>query len=252
MNKITKLLAEWKLKQLKKLPRYQSGSVSLGGDKFLFVDGKSFYYGYKAVIGSEIYQFECKRKDPIIIDCGAYVGLAEYYFGKKYPKAKITAFEADPKIYKVLKKNIRNWKLKNVELINKAVWNKKTKLSFYQEGADSGRVDKKGKVKIDAISLKDFIKKKERIDLLMMDIEGAEVMVLKDCKDELKKIDNLFVEYHRYKDDKDKLGDLLEILKASKMRFFIQTEYCPNKPLKTIVFSEGMDLRLNIFAKKSR
>jgi len=41
--------------------------------------------------------------------------------------------------------------------------------------------------------LKDILRNESEIDLLKMDIEGAEVTVLEDCNDELEKIKNIYV-----------------------------------------------------------
>ena len=54
----------------------------------------------------------------------------------------------------------------------------------------------------------------EEIDFLKIDIEGAELPVLKDCSDNLKNVKNLFVEYHGKYDEMFKLNEILEILVA--------------------------------------
>jgi hypothetical protein len=84
-----------------------------------------------------------------------------------------------------------------------------------------------------------------------MDIEGAEVEVLSDCAEELKKVYNLFVEYHSWASRPQQLDKLLSILSSAGLRYYIQTigETGVNPLLKKRTENE-MDVQLNIYATK--
>jgi len=124
-------------------------------------------------------------------------------------------------------------------------------IKFYCEGADAGRVhyleDAKGTVQVDAIKLDDLIE--NQIDLLKVDIEGAETEVI--CSSEkLNNISFLFIEYHSLKNTEQSLARLLNKLTSNGFRYYIQTQYCPPRPLIEEKLQCGMDLQLNIFAKR--
>lgn len=241
-----------KYKALLKEERYKPVELKLLGYKFIVADALSFYYNHKEIFIDKIYFFKSKNHQPIIIDCGANYGTSIMYFKSLYPEARIIAFEADPYIYKILQSNINEATLENVTLYNNAVWYEETFVSFLTEGADSG------KVKIDSLSDREFglkVKTKvlssflsgQKVDFLKIDIEGAEIEVLKECQHYLSNVENIFVEYHSFLDKEQQLDEILLILKNAGFRFQIQHQLISKSPLVKVNTYNGMDLQLNIF-----
>jgi len=230
--------------------RYKKITINLAGEKFDIADSVSFYWSHREIFIDEIYKFECDKDNPVIIDCGSNYGTSIMYFKSIYPNAIIKGIEADPKIFGILKKNLNN-RYSDVTLINKAVSSKKEQIRFYSEGADGGRIhkmnDSRQTNKVDTISLDYLIDRK--IDFLKMDIEGAETDVLCSSKN-LGNVEQLFIEYHSFIDEKQQLGDILSTLSKNNFRFYIHTQFCSKKPLLENKTQLGMDLQLNIFAKK--
>ncbi|MEM2138801.1 MAG: FkbM family methyltransferase, partial [Candidatus Woesearchaeota archaeon] len=70
-----------------------------------------------------------------------------------------------------------------------------------RQGIGSHYVDKEGKLKVKAITLKTILKKIEKIDIMKMDIEGSELDVLKNVGNEIKKIDKAIIECHNKNSD---------------------------------------------------
>ena len=171
------------------------------------------------------------------------------YFKKLYPKAKIKAFEADPKIARVLENNLaKNSILDGVEIINSAVWIDEDGIEFSSEGADGGSVyGGKNKIKLNSIRLKNYLENEKHIDMLKIDIEGAEYEVLKDCKDSLSNVKNLFVEYHSWNKTNQKLSDILEVFEKNGFRYYIESLTKRKNPFINKGELENMDLQLNIF-----
>jgi FkbM family methyltransferase len=204
----------------------------------------------KEIFFDSIYFFEPASKDNVLIyDCGANVGLASIYLKKIYPAATIKAFEADPAVAVYLKKNLAANNIGGVHVIEKAVWTNNGHISFNQEGADGGSIgDGKGTVSIECVRLKDHIAKESTIDLLKIDIEGAELAVLTDCSDVLHKVQHLFVEYHSHKNEPQRLPELLKVLTASGFRYYIETISHNKSPLVVKPLEGNFDLQLNIFA----
>ena len=149
------------------------------------------------------------------------------------------------------KKNISLRKYDNVTLINKAVSNKKGKVKFFSEGADGGRIynmsKHKGSSEVETICLDDIIE--DEIDFLKMDIEGSESDVICSLK-KINKIKEIFIEYHSFADKTQSLDELLSCLKENGFRYYIQTIFCSPRPLTIPKLQLGMDLQLNIFAKR--
>jgi FkbM family methyltransferase len=240
-----------KLVSLKNTPRFHSVTSDLLGRKLLIPDATSFLFIYDEIFVKEIYKFEATKKDPVIIDCGANIGLSILYFKNIYPSAKIIGFEPDPKIFSILKNNISSFDYQDVELINNALWEEEKELDFYSEGADAGRLsnttDKTSMIKIKAVKLSTFLD--SPVDLLKIDIEGAEYAVLKECQDKLKNVNKLFVEYHSFLNEEQMLDEILRILKNEGFRYNInQIGIVSKQPFVKVNNYSGMDLQMNIFA----
>jgi predicted O-methyltransferase YrrM len=54
---------------------------------------------------AKIYRFNSLITKPLILDCGANVGVSVLYFKRLYPDAEIIAFEPDEDVFAILKQN---------------------------------------------------------------------------------------------------------------------------------------------------
>jgi len=250
-SKGKRILKGKEFRQLYKLPRYQSAKVQLFSKSLELVDPASFLSSYEEIFNKEIYRFSTNVQCPYIIDCGANIGLSLIYFKRLFPKATIIGFEPDPRVFGVLERNIKSFQLQDITLFQKAVWTSETKLDFFSEGADAGRIavsaDQEKIITIETVRLKDHLK--GNIDFLKVDIEGAETEVLKDCQEELKNVRNIFVEYHSFVGEEQTLDELLHTLSQAGFKYSIHQQgvFSPN-PFVRINTSCAMDLQLNIFA----
>lgn len=174
------------------------------------------------------------------------------FFKHLYPGCRVTAFEADPKVFEVLEENIRMHGGGGIELVQKALWSSETVLDFASEGADGGRVSRAedvGNSNVRTVRLRDFLN--EPVDFLKLDIEGAETEVLSDCADNLEGVANLFVEYHSFSAERQSLYLLLEILSSAGFRVHIHPSSQSPQPFILRQAQLGMDLQLNIFAYRT-
>ncbi len=207
------------------------------------------------IFESEVYKFICRNPKPLIIDCGANMGLSVIYFKTHYPDAQIIAFEADPHIFSFLKKNMSSFNFRDVILINKAVWNSSGYVTFNAEGGAGGRIEESIEEnisfkKIEATRLRDYLESGS-VDFLKIDIEGAEYEVLDDCKDLITKIDYIFIEYHSMQGKAQNLDLILNILSTAGFRYHIKDAFTRRYPFVDGETNFGMDLQLNIFAINS-
>ena len=129
-------------------------------------------------------------KNSIVIDCGANVGHITSYLS--LTGATIYAFEPDPIAFKILNEKFGN--KKNITCINKGVWDKNTTLKIYRHQemlketdftvsssivAEKKNVSDQSAIEIEVIDILEFIQKfNKKIDLIKMDIEGAEIVIL--------------------------------------------------------------------------
>jgi FkbM family methyltransferase len=239
------------IQRIQKIPRFIAGDTNLFDKPLKFVDSASFCFIYGEIFEKEIYKFNTHNPQPYIIDAGANIGLSIIYFKKLYPTAKIVAFEPDDKVFEILQHNIASFQLADVELVKKALRNEETTLQFYSEGADGGRIaneqDKSQIIEIPTCRLRDYLKRK--VDLLKIDIEGAETKVLEDCQDLLRNVERIFVEYHSFKTQEQTLHKILAILQENSFRYQVQHigVFSPNPFVKIHDYNK-MDLQLNIFA----
>lgn len=198
----------------------------------------------------EVYRFIPKKEDPVIVDCGANIGLSLLYFKQVCKGARITAFEADPFIFKILERNVASYSLTDINLVNRAIWVEDTQLEFNSEGALGGRLisgntGSAQKVLVNTTRLRDLLD--SSIDFLKIDIEGAEYEVIKDCRDKLSNVDKLFLEYHVMANEQQYLGEILEWLRDAGFRYYIR-EAWKNQDYPFIQnASAGYEMQLNIF-----
>jgi FkbM family methyltransferase len=208
-------------KKVESHPRKNPGRVKIDGLPFNFADLHSFYYQAIQIFGADLYGFHVDNDCPVIFDCGAHIGLASLYFANKYPNSQIYAFEADPAIAEMLADNIESFKLKNVTVYPKAVWINEEGVNFTQSGDDSGFINKeelKGLGKVPSISLKDILEI-QHVDLLKMDIEGAEYQVINDCRQVLSNVKNIIIEVHKFRKQNGSLGNLLKTLEKNNFEY---------------------------------
>lgn len=233
--------------------RFVARAFKFNGIKIFAPDTLSFIWQYKEIFADESYRFLTESSDPIIYDCGANIGTSCIYFSKSYPSAKIKAFEPDPNIVQTLLTNLKENNLNNVEVFNKAVWINNDGISLSLEGADGASMySTSNQAKVSSIRLKDLLEKESKIDLLKVDIEGAEYEVIKDCRNSLSSVKNIFIEYHSFANNKQNLSEILLILEENKFRYFIKPVSDREMPFinKKNKFNPDIDLQLNIYGYK--
>lgn len=228
--------------------RYREIDLRLNGGVFKVPDAASFFAMWKEIVINECYEFENITDDnPVIVDFGANIGVSVYYFAMKYRTAQIYAYEADPKIYKYLVHNVKQFDNGNIHLYNKAVSDKNGKVRFYSEGSDAGRFAKEDEsaIEVETLCANDVLKSFNKVDMLKIDIEGAERFVLPSLYNQLNKVNNIFIEYHSEKDKEQCLTEIVNLL--NDFRLYIRPGYCPSKPLKEITDYMGYDMELNLY-----
>jgi len=184
-----------------------------------------------------------KFSKPIVIfDVGAHYGETIKLFYKRLNIKKIYSFEASPKNFKILKRNIHKTNFNNVQIFNYGIGENVTDSYINQNiESSSSSINKLNlnskylirklkilnvkdlnsfqyKIPIKIISLDHFIEKNQikRIDLLKIDTEGYELNVIKGLA-KYSSITRLIYFEHHYDDMilKDyKFHDINKVLKS--------------------------------------
>ena len=230
------------------VPRFTEHTLNLLGRPFKIADSRSFFFSFREIFVDQIYRFTTSSPSPRIIDCGANYGTSIVYFKSIYPNARITGIEADPKIFSLLTENCAHL---DVALINKGVSKNNELMRFFLEGSDGGRThalhEPKAVALIKAVTLDELVD--GHVDFLKIDIEGAEGDALEACT-KLSWVDQMFIEYHSFADSKQTLDRMLNKLSVEGFRYYIHHQFCSPRPLTEEMQQLGMDLQLNIFAKR--
>lgn len=239
--------AQRELKRLKHTPRYTPTTATLHGRPVSVPDACTYLVGMEEIFQKGIYEFRATTTNPLILDCGANIGLSVIYFKLLHPDSRVIAFEPDPAIFQTLEKNVASFELNNVELRQAAVWTENGSVAFMQEGGFSGHIQTGSSQTVSVPSLRLRDQLADPVDFLKVDIEGAEFDVILDCADRLSNVDRLFIEYHSKADKPQRLDELLTVIRQAGFRYQIQEAYVARKPFLTHPVMMGMDLQLNLF-----
>lgn len=160
---------------------------------------------FEKIFINEEYAFINDTKPNVIIDVGANIGLASVYYSIVYPEAKIIAIEPEASNYNLLKRNVKNYP--NIYIVNAGLWSKNTymkisnpndhKFAFMLEESYNSQDIKA--ITIDKVMEQHGL---HYIDILKVDIEGAEKEVFSNHPLWISKVGMIVIELH----DKIKVG----------------------------------------------
>jgi FkbM family methyltransferase len=185
------------------IPRHTAGTIRMLDYELQYSDLLSFCPQWHDIFVEGALEFCPPSDTPRILDCGANVGLASLFFKRRYPAARIIAYEADPALCAIASRNLSANGAADVELVNAAVWTSVDRVTFRAEGTDSGMIDglagavEGPAVDVPGVRLRDILAR-ERVDLLKLDIEGAEDAVLADCEPVLDRVRAIVMDLHEF------------------------------------------------------
>lgn len=151
------------------------------------------------VFVTRIYPADLAPPEPeFIVDAGAHAGFATCYFAQKFPKARILALEADPNNFARLILNTRSHA--NVTALHAALWRTDGTIrvgtsnqswNIQTSAAGSG-------TEVRAVSVPTLLREAgaKQIDLLKMNVEGAERDIFAGDTDWLRRVGVLMIQLH--------------------------------------------------------
>ena len=157
------------------------------------------------ILLNEDYNFACDTTSPRVIDGGAHLGMAIYYFKSIYPEARITAFEPHPALRAMAEENVTRNGWEDVEILPHALAATRGEATFHVSETWSmagslverraGLGDEVSAISVSCVPLSDFLR--EPVDFLKLDIEGAECGVLEEASPWLPNVAQMFCEVHQ-------------------------------------------------------
>jgi len=159
-----------------------------------------------------------------IVHVGAYIGTLTVKAAKSVgEKGRVIAIEPNPDNLRFLRKNIELNQLKNVTIVPKGVWSKKDKLKLYLSKETLGHsifgswAGFDEFIEIETDRLDDILAELDikKVDLLAMNVEGAEIEALKGMKETLKNTRNLVIDAHHIVDGQPTYKKLIPELKEN-------------------------------------
>jgi FkbM family methyltransferase len=138
------------------------------------------------------------KKIKIIFDLGANIGIESVRFRKLFPLAQIISIEPNKSNFEILKKNLSQHNF--IKYFNLAIWNNKTKLKLKSYGNSStsfsyeelkslskneSTLMSNDEIFVDAETIDNLMKTLSisEIDILKIDVEGAEKYIFDNSSD---------------------------------------------------------------------
>ena len=142
---------------------------------------------FRQVFDTHGYAFDVRRPPQVIIDAGANVGMSTLFFANQFPSARIIAIEPEAQNFAMLASNVAPYP--NVTPFEGAVWGENAEIALFDPGVGhwgylTRNADEDGKgvwrqtVRGFTIDRVMEVFGLDRIDVLKLDIEGAEREVL--------------------------------------------------------------------------
>ena len=169
------------------------------------------------------------KEGMVFADVGANIGSHAINAARLVGGAgSVFAFEADPDTYRLLAGNIQSNGLRNIDLRQTCVSDHVGTLSFYKhkDSAKSSIVDRGEKLSVTLPSdtLDNLIPANTKIDVLKVDVEGAELSVLRGAREvftDQRRPSVVIIEVFDVRDNTDKSEGIREVLEGYGYEFYL-------------------------------
>ncbi|HEU4560694.1 MAG TPA: FkbM family methyltransferase [Longimicrobium sp.] len=200
------------------------GEMPWMGYRVRYSNRSSILFLVHEIFAQCAYDFDPGCPDPLIVDCGANVGMAALFFRLRFPGARIVSVEPHPQAFRLLEANTAHDPA--IERIEAAVSEDGAPARLYAPPGDAaslmssllpGLAGEAG-VEVAAVRLSSLLARLDgEVDFLKLDIEGAEYGVLRDCHrtGALARVREVAVEYHRTAAEPGGPGELVRMLRES-------------------------------------
>lgn len=165
--------------------------------------GKTDFDTFTEIFVKGEYEFTPDFKPRFIVDAGANIGYAAILFADRFPEAQIISIEPEESNYEALVANTSFYP--NITCIRAAVWSRKASLRITNPDKNMSSYSRVAEVEpgrkgpIQSLVISDLLKRTNsgKIDILKIDVEGAEKEIFSENHDKwLGKVHVLMIETH--------------------------------------------------------
>jgi FkbM family methyltransferase len=139
-----------------------------------------------------------RGRTPVIVDCGAHIGLATLWFAGKFPDARVFAIEPAPENYEILRWNVQPYP--NITPVHAAVWDHETQVRLLNADAEpwaweTKETDSEG---VQTVTIPGLLSREPDNVLLVIkiDIEGSEVEMFRSNLEWIEQTPLIVIELH--------------------------------------------------------
>jgi FkbM family methyltransferase len=172
-----------------------------GPNKLLLRLGTTDVAAFEHVFFRKEYGFSLQKEPSVIVDAGANAGMSAVYFSTRYPHAKVIAIEPEPTTFDVLRKNAELFP--QIVPVKAALWNREGAVQIEDAGGGHWAMrvteaDPSSAKFIPTVTIPMLLKQHaiDYIDVLKIDIEGAEYEIFEDASSWIDQVGMICVELH--------------------------------------------------------
>lgn len=208
------------------------GSVDILGARIDYPNQTHALFLVHEVFVQGAYDFAAAAPAPRIIDCGANIGFSIFFFKARHPDCTITAFEPHPATFALLRSNLERSGIQGVEIRQLAVAEEEGSVALVCPEDDPGSLSASisagwtdGRpIPVSAVRLSSVID--GPVDLLKLDVEGAEYGVVRDLVETgaIAHVREAIIEFHEAPDEPRGAAGLRQLLETAGMVVHVQHE----------------------------
>jgi FkbM family methyltransferase len=163
---------------------------------------------YTQIFVHRDYEVSVGGNPQVIVDAGANIGLAAIWFANRHPQARIFAIEPEAGNFELLVKNAAPYA--NITCIQAALWERNEPIRIVDPGLGEWGFQTEGNATenplretvgaVTGLTVDELMRQygMDSIDILKVDIEGAEREVFRDTSAWIGRVRSLIVELHEH------------------------------------------------------
>ena len=235
--KLIKNISNWHLHFLNKLGLNKDDPLLIITRNSIKVEvPKRLHHEFKEIFMENAYSIGLKKrikKNPTIIDIGANACFFTMFAVSKYPECTVYSYEPIYSNFQQLSNNRELNSTKKIYCFNRAVCGHSGKTKIFLDKTDSFTTsatsisydgeDDKESIDVSCLTLSELFTENnlDGCDLLKLDCEGAEYDILYNTpKETLNIIDQMAIEVHQGKNEKENLSSLKNFLLKFNFKLF--------------------------------
>lgn len=184
-----------------------TATIPHSSDRIVLRLGTTDVAAFEHVFLGDEYGFSLAQPPATIVDAGANVGMSSVYFALRYPSASVIAIEPEPSNFEVLRKNAKLFS--RIVPINAALWSHEGVVKIQDGGGGHWGMRVADSIassdaNIKSITVETLLQQFsiDHIDLLKVDVEGAECEIFEDSSRWISHVNVICAELH----DRFRLG----------------------------------------------